>query len=117
MKRTIKRKDGQNKFRKTGKGTLRLSSGKVVKGGEVFYAYPEEIPEAFRDTIELLDTKQEATKETFKDHGVVEDESPKYSLDMVGPGWFNIVDKHGKVVNEKKMRKQEAEEQLKALNE
>lgn len=109
---------------KQGGGTLRLHDGRIVKKGERFYANPENIPSAFRDSIILLDAEPTQQK-TFKKHGVVEDKTPKYKLEPVVPTesaesdteeLFNIVDLKGKVVNEEPHLKEVAEKLLKELN-
>lgn len=109
-----KKDDGKVAFIKKGKGMLRLADGRVVKSGEVFRAYPENIPHAFRDTI-VLHEVDEKKQEVFKEHGVVESDEPSFEIKQVAAGWFDIVDKQDKPINEKKMRKDEAEDMLKDL--
>lgn len=114
MKRTkVNIQDGKVEFVKQGKGMLRLKNGKVVKSGERFFAYPEDIPEAFRDTIKPVDVEQQ---KTFEEHGVVESAVDNYSLKEVGGGWFDVVDAQDKTVNEKRLRKDDAEELVAQLN-
>ena len=133
MKRTKSPKApvGQEQFIKKGKGMLRLKSGVVVKENEVFFAYPEDIPDAFRDTI-VPTNPDETVKKTFKKHGIVEDKIPVYKKVKTElteeevkaytkegkdvPVLYNIVDKQNKVVNEEPLEKEEADLLLKDLN-
>lgn len=123
LKRNKKPAPGQELFVKNGKGMLRLKDGQVIKGGEEFIANPDDIPEAFRDTITLLNQPKQ-TKKTFKETGVVEDKKPVYKKVQVRPEvgdekglpLFNIVDKQGKVVNEEPVSEEDADQLLKELN-
>ncbi len=103
----------QVKFRKEGKGTFRTLQGRIIKPGQVFFAYPQDIPEAFRDSVKPVD---ETKREVFEETGVIEDHSfPKFELKETSKGWFDVVNSEGKALNEKKLRKEEAEILVKAL--
>lgn len=114
---------GQEQFVKKGKGMLRLKSGQVVKENEVFYALPEDIPDAFRDTVSLV-SPEPKVQETFQKTGVVEDKTPVYKKvraarqagDKKGEVFYNITDKQKKVVNEERLTEKEADDLLKDLN-
>ena len=115
MKRT-KIASAKRSFIKTGKGTFRLANGKKVKPNEVFQAYPEDIPEAFRDVIKPYGQDKQV-EEVFQVTGKVEDPTPIYSIQETDSvGWWNVVDSQGKVVNENKLRKNDAEELVNQLN-
>lgn len=106
MKR--KDKDGRIRWKKVGGGTLYFN-GKTIGYGNVFMAYPHEIPENFRDTIIPLDALPDDT---------VIVEKPAYEVKPKpgAPGWYNVVDTEtGKVLNEKSLRPKQAQELLEEL--
>lgn len=97
---------------KKGGGTFRMSSGKIIKQNQKFIASEEEIPKAFRDTVvpanpgDALDEDNEIK---------VDAEDPGYVIVDRSPGWYNIEDKDGKVMNESGLRKADAEKMLEDL--
>jgi hypothetical protein len=95
-------------WKNMGGGTLRLRDGRIIKPGQVFLAYDHQVSKAFRDTIILQDTV-EKPKELEPDV-IIE---PRFSLKRKGGNWYDIVDKQGKVVNAKSLKKVDAEELLK----
>ena len=113
--------EGQVQFVKKGKGMLRLKNGQVVKENEFFYAYPEDIPNAFRDSV-VPTNPDKAVKETFKEHGVIEDKKPVYKMKPAEAEsgdkekLFDIVDKQDKKINEDRLTRKDAIALLKDLN-
>lgn len=103
MKRSKKdSKKGSKTYRKVEGGIFRLSSGKVVKGGQVFTAHPTEIPKAFAD---LFVEVEEAKKEDKSVPTVISyTKKERTSL-----GWFDVVDSNGKVTNKTAMREDAAD--------
>ena len=89
-------------------GTFRTSNRKI-KPNQVFTATIDEIPQAFRDVIVPVD---ELPKEP---EPVTMPLDEQYTLQQKTPGWYEIIDVNGKVVSEKAMRKEEAENVLEAL--
>lgn len=134
MKRT-ELEQGTSRWKKTGGGSLRIKiSGKkrIIKPGEVFTAKEHEIPAGFRDVIIPLDTEVKiipvpvpvpAPAKEVKEEVVAEvPEAPVEPTVLVysiqarsGGGYFDVVDKDGKVQNDKAMREAPAKELLKAL--
>jgi hypothetical protein len=110
------KKDDRPLWRKTGRKSMRLS-GKIIKPGQRFRAYPSEIPEAFRDLVECLDKEEVARieKEVVLQETKVEE---LYEIRPAkGVGWFDVVNiVSEKPINTKSLRKADAEELLQSLN-
>lgn len=97
-------------WRKTGGGSHRMKkNGKlmIIKPGQKFKARPSEIPEAFRDIILPL--------ENIPKEPPLKVDEPTYEIVHKGSGWYNVVDGDGKIMNEKAMRPEEAEELVRNL--
>ena len=110
----MKRKVEKQKFKKQGGGSFRLSTGRRIKPGQVFDAYPSEIPEGFRDQVKPLGDK--TTEEVFKETGIIESKEPGFKKESKGGGWFDVINlKTGKVLNEKSLREEEADKLVEAL--
>lgn len=90
-------------------GSFRFG-GHIIKPNQTFEADREDIPDAFMDTLIPLDnipevvdvSKQPASESGFK-------------LNHRGGGWYDVVDKDGKPINEKAMKRDEAQELLENL--
>ena len=102
------------KWKKIGGGSFRLYSGKIVKKNEVFSAPLHHIPLAFRDTLQPIN-KEDIEKEIG--NVSLEGKQHKYTIQPHTRGWWNIIDGNEKVVNEKALRKSDAEKMLKNLEE
>ena len=84
--------------------------GKIIKPGQEFYAYEHEIPQGFRDVIIPLEEIVE------DDEKPVVAAKPEYFLKSRGQGgWYNVVDSNGKVMNEKALKKEAADEFIEEL--
>jgi len=110
MERTKKVQDheeGAVRWRKVGGGSFRMRNGKIIKPNQVFWATPEEVPMGFRDTIiPLSELPEEKPTEIIY---------PTYQIQVRTPGWFDIVDQAGKVINEQALREDKAKEMLERL--
>ena len=140
MRRTIIDSD-KTRWKNHGGGSFHANIGgkiKIIKPGEVFMASAYEIPEAFRDVIRPVASvepqatikqpipKPKPVAEVKKEEipapvdPVVEEEIPatlKYSVVPRSAGYWNVVDKDGKLMNEKALRASAAEELVKSLEE
>lgn len=99
-----KNKDPRPLWKKLGGGTMGFK-GRDIKSGETFRAYKQEIPERFMDLLQLVRDGDKQMQE--------KEPEPKQNLriESVGGGWYNVVNAEtGNPVNDKKLRKQEAEE-------
>jgi len=86
-----------------------MASGKIIKPGQVFEAFEDEIPVGFRDVIiplEPIPAKEEVH---------VEPVPPEYTLKHRSGGYYWIVDSNGKTMNEEALKKEEAEELIEKL--
>lgn len=113
MVRTKKDKEpGQALYRK-GIGMMRLKDGRVVKNGDQFWAYPDDIPNAFRKGVTEIQPAEE--KDVEKESTPVE---KKFKPEMTSPGWYDVINTEtDKAINENKLRKDEATEMANSLNE
>lgn len=80
---------------------------RIIKPNQKFKAYPDEIPEAFKDTLIVLNKDELEIAENPP-----EDPKLEYFLKDKGGGWYDVVNSSGKVQNEKSLRKEEAEKFL-----
>lgn len=97
------------KWKKVGAGSFRMPD-RIIKPNEVFMAYEHEIPKAFRDIViclSELDIEVATTEAKFI--------AAKYEVVIHSPGWYNVVNEEGKPINEKLLRKKEAEQLKKTL--
>lgn len=106
------------RWRKVGGGSLRLNldgGNRIIKPGETFLADLEELPKAFMDTLECLDSeglKTAVTSEKAKEAFV----PVEYKLKKVkGTDLWNLLDAEGKALNEAPLTKEAAEELLNAV--
>ena len=100
--------EAQVRFRKIGGGTFRMASGRIIKPNQTFTAKPSEIPQGARRFVVPL-TGSYAEVDNPKRVEL------KYSLRVRSPGWYDIVDGEGKVINENALREAQAREMLKSL--
>jgi len=115
MKRTKKESDVVW-WRKKGGGSLHMRIDgrmKIIKQNQKFPAKPEEIPETFRDVIVPIDASELNTVE--KKQQSIDVKSLKYTVKSKGGGWFDVIDATGKVVNEKALRQEAADQLVKDL--
>ncbi|TSA08014.1 MAG: hypothetical protein D4R73_09160 [Deltaproteobacteria bacterium] len=84
--------------------SFRMVSGRIIKPNQVFEATEEEIPKAFRDLIVPMTPVPEEPALEVAPGG--------YSIMSRGPGWYDVVDAHGKVVNEGALRQADAQKLL-----
>jgi len=118
MERTKKSEESTDRrFIKTGGGVFHLRrNGKVhiIKQGQRFTAKLEEIPEAFRDTIEPVDGKA-FTQLEEEAEASIDVAQLDYVIESRGGGYYDVKDANGKVMNEKALRKEAAENLLRSL--
>jgi len=130
MERTIKAagpaaepERAKSKFKKTGGGSFILA-GKMIKPGQIFEAFPEDIPEAFRNLLIPISGETNWEKQKEKASNIVVEKEkvvkPVYKLAQHGKGplWWDIVTETGKdaegnpiykVLNEKALKKEVAQ--------
>lgn len=107
MERTTD-KDGKVQFIKTGAGTLRFGR-KIYKENQKFWAYPEEIPETFRDLIKPVTAEGKAkVAEAEEEIENIETKPSEYKLRHRGGPWYDVVDANGKQMNEGAKKRDEA---------
>jgi len=118
MERVVKEQEQKLTFRKIGGGSMRLRK-RIIKPDQVFQAFLSEIPEAFRGFVipvgeESLNAVK-ASEQQDKPKNIPGNKA-QYVIEEKSKGWFNVVDKQGKAINERALRKETADELLKALN-
>ena len=109
--------EGKVSFKKVGGGSLRLG-GKIIKPGQVFTAYPHEIPKSFRDLViptgGAVSWKDQDKQTKVETPPPIKGKTPEFTIQPHGKSslWFDIVDGEGKVWNEKGLKKEVAEKFL-----
>lgn len=81
-------------------GNFRLPDGRVIKRKESFLAPPEQVPVAFRDIVRPLDPLPETVPLVPIPGG--------FEVRERAEGQFDIVDSHGKRINENPMSEEDA---------
>ena len=103
------------KFRKIGGGTLRgLSGYPIIKPGQVFEAYLDEIPARFLGSLQCLDPNLMA--EQLNQQASPAPKEITWKILQTKPGKWDVVGINGKAINESSMTEDEATELAKALN-
>lgn len=117
MERTKKNDPEKLRWKKVGGGSLRIrleGRDRIIKPGQKFNARVEDIPEAFRDVVIPVDEGE--YKEAVGKSEVVEGAvKPEYFAQHRGAGWYNILDADGKKVNEKALKREEADAMIAKL--
>jgi len=117
MERTKNAKVAKPKWQKVGGGSLRIGN-RIIKPGQIFEAFPEDISPSFRKFVIPLsgdaNFKEIETKETTIIPGV----KPKFTIQPHGKSLFlfDVVDVNGKVLNEKSLKKDVAEKLIEDLS-
>ena len=113
MERTIKEETGPRSWRKVGGGSFYLK-GRIIKPNQVFTAELSEIPEGFRDVVIPTDGKpvKIGKKEDTPDVPVTE---LVFTIRDRGGNWYDVLDVNDKKMNEKSLRKVQAESLIKEL--
>ena len=109
----MERTNDKRRWIKTEGNFFRMKGGKIIKKGQVFTASLDQIPEAFRDTIKPADGK--AVEPTEEKPKLTETEPLSYSVKHRAGQWYDVINSEGKVVNEKALKKADAEELLETL--
>jgi len=104
MKRTTE--DSINTYRKIGGGVLQFKNRRI-KPGQIFKAFAFEIPEAFKDTIILIDGEEDAPVTAVKQNAKSE-----YEVKHRSAGWYDVINTEGKPINDKALKKEAAESLL-----
>jgi len=115
MERTRKLPEVKMLWRKTGGGSLRLADMRFIRAGQTFEAFPSQIPEAFRDVIKCLSPVEQIVAGKEKEVVNIATKANNYTLRERRIGYWDVVDKNGKVLNEKALPEGKAEELLKSL--
>ncbi len=119
MKRKTKLKPGQIWYKKLGGGSFVANidgKAKMIKPNQEFEARPEEIPENFRDVVVPLDAGVRAEIEK-KSPSKPASKLEYFVKPRAAKGYWDVVDKMGKVQNEKALRKDAAEALIESLME
>jgi hypothetical protein len=103
--------DGRINYKKTGGGSLHWN-GKLIKPGQIIRLKPEDVPENFKDILIPMEP-------------IIEKEQPpvfvvksEYSLQPHGKSksLWDVVDSQGKVINEKSLSKEVAQQLVSDLS-
>jgi len=103
--------DGQIRYKKVGGGSLRMHR-KIIKPGEIFEAYPGDVAKFGNAVVPLDKVHKPATE-------VVDAEVKKTEYKLAPRGksklWFDVVGPNGKILNDKALKKDVAEQLVKDL--
>jgi len=123
------------KWKKIGGGTFRMKDGRIIKPNQVFEAYESDIPQAFRkfvvpldplpkeevkveDNFEIKPAEGKKEEDMEKELDIKEDEELEVEMVHRGGGWYDVINKKsGKKINEKPLKKTDAEILLETLTE
>jgi len=104
------------RWKKIGGGSLHLPN-RIIKPNQEFSARLEDIPEQFRDVIVPLNPKMQAVVDKAEKAAGSPAVKLKYFVKARSAGYYDVVDKDGKVMNEKALRKEAAETLIESLQE
>lgn len=107
--------EGMVHFKKLGRGALRLKGHGIIRGGTAFWAYPSEISPAFRDTVVPFDEKAAKQARVIPDEEIPAVKTGYTLQKRETSSFYDVLDSQGKKVNEKALRKEDAEEYVKSL--
>ena len=112
MERTKGKKEenGAILWKKSGRGSFRLFSGKIIKPNQTFHASLDEIPLPFRDVI--IPVKELPSEEIIVPLKTL---PPRYVIKEKGEK-FVIEDSRGKSINEGLLSKEKAERFIEELS-
>lgn len=128
MERTKKNEaapiEGRKTWRKVGGGTTYLTINgrkRIIKPMEEFEAFDDEIPQSFRDIIICLNGDRGSIPKVLGKLPKPESVKPvpvTYTLEESEEeeGMFNVKDSKGKIVNQKPVTKEKAEQFIQDLN-
>lgn len=88
---------------------------RIIKPGEVFLAKLDEIPTGFHDVIVCLDKIPKKEQQTKEEKELTQTE-PLFTLHDKGGNWYDVINPEGKAINDKSLRRADAEELMEALN-
>lgn len=96
------------KWKKSSSGTFYMRGNRIIKPNEVFSARESEIPKGFRDVVVCLEPEKLSSSITGE-AARFEVLKPVYEVKMRSIGWYDVVNEYGKPINEKPLRKADAE--------
>jgi len=105
-------------FQKSTSGGHFYLGNKMIKPGEKFLAYPQDIPEAFKDQVSLIDGESLVSKQVQKaEIKFTLVQAPKNNPeDETEETLYNIVDLKQKQINDEPLPFAEAQELVTALS-
>jgi len=108
------RPDGKIRWKKEGRGVFRLKNH-IYRPEEIFWARPDEISPQFRDLIKPVDPAELPVDGSVevKEELVIKPAYTKVKRET--SEFWDIFDGEGKQVNEKALRKEQADEYLESL--
>ncbi len=121
--RMMKRKEkeipkGMVKYKKVGGGSFLITiEGKLhhIKPNQEFNSYPEDIPVNFRDVVIPLSELREANPKLESEPVTSPPVPLEYFVKPKGGGFYDVVDKAGKVQNDKGLREDKAKKLVESL--
>lgn len=121
---------GKSQWRKEGGGSFRMidrqGRHRIIKPGQIFHAFPDEIPKSFLNLVKLISAPEENNDATQPYSAVDGSEQPgptipmppagkPFKIALRGVGWYQIVNTETDKPLSKNMRKEAAEKMLAEL--
>jgi hypothetical protein len=110
---------GHKWFKKLGGGSfLTTIEGKqrIIKRNQEFHCRPEDIPDNFRDAVVPLDGSGGERISDLEPQSTASPPVPlEYFVKPKGGGFYDVVDKDGKIQNQKGLREDKAKELIESL--
>ena len=105
------------RYRKEGGGTFTIFK-RVYKKGDIIEAYPEQIPEAFMDSLVCISSPEEQKQAIAESKGIAYSIEFMYIVTPSIPvGSFNVINTETKKqINEKQLSKADADKLCQSLN-
>jgi hypothetical protein len=104
------------RFRKSADGSIHLFNS-IIKPNQVISCYPEDIPEQYKSVLVCIDSVEMQEWAKKENDLAVERENLYGIVERDGKGWYDVVNKETeKTLNEKRLRKADAEKLCDSLN-
>jgi hypothetical protein len=104
------------RYQKQGLGSLYLFDS-IIKPYQTISCYPEDIPAQYKDVLVCIDTPEMQTWATKESGDIAMKEVLYETQERETKGWYDVVNTDsGKAINEKRLRKADAETLRDSLN-
>lgn len=104
------------RYQKQGKGSFELFNA-LIKPGQIISLYPEDVPVEYKDVLLCIDSPEMQEWAKQENEAALTKENVYALKENETAGWWDVVNvETEKSINEKRLRKQDAETLLATLN-